>query len=418
MGAHLLPILLCSCQMLLLLPCVRATDSPSADNTTLPVPERLTWRSNAESVAHPPVVVISMDGFRYDYFDLVPMRSLRGFARRGVHARRGMKGVFATVTFSSHWTLATGLFEESHGIVGNSFFDPETNTTFTKHSHDRYFFKGEPIWVAAKRAGRRVAVYNWVGGEVNYGRFSPDVAPVFSSQVSLKDRLQQILIDVTDNRMDLVMLYYHQPDRAGHSFGALSNEVLRELEIIDSELDHMFNQMERMGLKDQVNLILLSDHGIMNLTSDNPHIIIRTDDESLAKNAEQIVVGDTVCHFYIRGEGKQEKEEAVIRHLDQLRQTRGHFQVFAKNDIPERWHYRSSPRIGQVIAVANPGYMFVRHQVLMHVSPDKKLLAYPACDLMSRFHHHKRFQHKPLFTCIIQHDAIIDRQRNREAVKK
>ena len=336
-----------------------AAEQSSSDQ--LPSPASLTWRSTAEARNRPApqLLVISFDGFRYDYFDLFPMRSLRSFARSGVHARRGMKGVFSTVTFASHYTLATGLYEESHGIIGNKFFDPETNSSFHRLSHERHFYKGEPIWITAKRQGKRTAVYCWTGSEVDFGHDSPDIAPAFSNDVPLSQRLDTVLQNL-EQGFDLVMLYYNQPDRAGHTYGALSNEVLRELEIIDKELERFFAIMRSTGLSDRVNLLITADHGMMNLTAD-PFIVIQVDDWELDRNADQIVVSDTVAHFYLKP--GHEREQVVLDHLQRLIVRRGHFHVYAKRDIPERWHYKNSLRIGSVIAVADPGYYFIAHKV-------------------------------------------------------
>ena len=276
-----------------------------------------------------------------------------------------MKPAFSTVTFGSCYTLATGLYQESHGIVGNSFFDPETNRSFSKMSHDAAFFKGEPIWVTAKRQGKKTAVINWIGGQVDWGANSPDIAPSFSNDVSLRERLDQVIDYLQNQKMDLVMLYFNQPDRAGHTYGALSNEVLQELEIIDRDFDRLFDIMEKHEMNEHVNTIILSDHGMMNLTSDNPYIVIQVDDWELAKNTDHIEVSDVVAHFYLK-EG-EEREKIVMNHLSNLLTSRGHFNVYAKRDIPDKWHYRDSQRIAPVIVVADPGYYLIAHKVGDHV---------------------------------------------------
>lgn len=337
----------------------------------LPSSQPLTWKSSSgEAVkdrAVPQLLVISFDGFRYDYFDLVPIRSLRAFSQRGVHARRGMKPSFPTVTISSHYTIATGLYPESHGIVSNNFYDPVTNTSFSPKSREQHFFdKGEPIWVTAKRQGKRTAVINWFGGQVDWGNESPDIAPPFSNNVSLRDRVDQVIKFLQEDKMDLVMLYYNQPDRAGHTFGSLSNEVFMELEIIDRELDRMFQIMEKRQMTDNVNIIILSDHGMMNLTSE-PYILIKVDDWEMEKNTDAIVVSDAIAHFFLKS-GGEDREKIVINHLKNLQRSRGHFNVYTKRDIPERWHYRNNPRIGSVIVVADPGYYLIAHRVSIFVN--------------------------------------------------
>jgi len=58
---------------------------------------------------------------------------------------------FPTETFPNHYSIITGLYPESHGIVANVFYDPALNATFNyKDSNchkdvDGKWFKGEPV---------------------------------------------------------------------------------------------------------------------------------------------------------------------------------------------------------------------------------------------------------------------------------
>lgn len=56
----------------------------------------------------PKLIVLSFDGFRWDYIDKYETPTFDELAHEGVHAKFGMKGVFVSGTFPSHWTLATG----------------------------------------------------------------------------------------------------------------------------------------------------------------------------------------------------------------------------------------------------------------------------------------------------------------------
>ena len=86
-------------------------------------------KSNSEQL-----LILSFDGFRFDYFDKFEreLRALKNITKSGVHARNGIESVFSTKTFPAHWSIATGLYEESHGIISNKFYDPISNSTFKK----------------------------------------------------------------------------------------------------------------------------------------------------------------------------------------------------------------------------------------------------------------------------------------------
>lgn len=97
----------------------------------------------------PLLLVVSLDGFWYKYLDLYDTPNLRELASKGARAEY-MKNVYVTKTFPNHFTIATGLYEESHGIVGNSMYDPLLNETFhLSNTQTRWWDNGKvvPIWV-------------------------------------------------------------------------------------------------------------------------------------------------------------------------------------------------------------------------------------------------------------------------------
>ena len=85
-------------------------------------------RRDAGGSAAPPLLLISFDGLRADYLTDPPARvatpNFDAIKAEGVHVRNGMTPAFVSKTFPNHWTLVTGRFEESQGIVGNRMRDP------------------------------------------------------------------------------------------------------------------------------------------------------------------------------------------------------------------------------------------------------------------------------------------------------
>lgn len=304
---------------------------------------RLQESKKEKSSSPPPLLVISLDGFRYDYLDRVEMKSLKKLSSNGVHATNGMKGIFSTITFPSHWTLATGLFEESHGIVANKFYDPIRRDTFNKSRTERFWWGGEPIWATAKKQGKKVGVYFWPGSNVDFGSNSkPDYWFDYNISVPLKTRTEAVTRWLTKEKIDLAMMYYHEPDKSGHGFGYMSDMVVKQLQDIDNHLVDLFDNLS----KHSVNIIVLSDHGMVNETS-NPETKL---DESVEELSEHISWSDGVITHFWPKKGKKDKLLSV------LRSTSEHYSVYEKEDIPKRWRYRNNPRIGDVITVADEGY--------------------------------------------------------------
>lgn len=223
------------------------------------------------SCAEPKLLLISLDGFYYKYLDMFPDETVfmrRYFADQGVHAVNGMKPPFATKTFAVHWTIATGLYEEEHGILMNQFYDPDYNETFTcKKSSEEKWFSGDPIWSTAVRQGKKVAVLQWIGSAV---KFTDHRRPATFVQAhsscthagEIRNKLTLVHELLFDNDFDFVMLYFHEPDDSGHWHGAASEAVRRAIQVIDHALREFVQRaQERHDLDQELNFIILSGNG-------------------------------------------------------------------------------------------------------------------------------------------------------------
>ena len=78
----------------------------------------------AAQQAKPYVVMVSLDGFRYDYAKKYGAKHLLALGAQGAIASQGMIPSYPSLTFPNHYTLVTGLYPEHHGIVANNFYDP------------------------------------------------------------------------------------------------------------------------------------------------------------------------------------------------------------------------------------------------------------------------------------------------------
>jgi len=113
------------------------------------------------------VILISLDGFRYDYVDKYHAENIRALGAAGATAPRGMIPAYPSLTFPNHLTLATGLYPEHHGIVANNFYDSTREQTYRLGDPatvtDGSWYSGTPIWVLAEQQGMRAACFFLAG---------------------------------------------------------------------------------------------------------------------------------------------------------------------------------------------------------------------------------------------------------------
>jgi ectonucleotide pyrophosphatase/phosphodiesterase family protein 1/3 len=174
---------------------------------------------------------VSLDGFRSDYFNRGLTPYLCSLASSGVRAKF-LQSQFPTKTFPNHYSIVTGLYPESHGIVHNRFYDPILNDTFSiggNSSDDpRWWNEGEPIWVTAKKQQVKTATFFWPGSDVEIRKMRPDYWHRYNSSVPWSDRVKAVLewLDLPDSkRPSFIAMYVEEPDHTGHTSGPQSQEV-------------------------------------------------------------------------------------------------------------------------------------------------------------------------------------------------
>ena len=233
--------------------------------------------------ADPRLLLVSLDGFRWDYLKKnASFPNFKRIIKDGIHARLGVKNAFLTKTFPNHYTIVTGLYEESHGVVGNTFFDPHFNQTFniwnnTQEAEPKWFDDGgEPIWVTNQKysPARRSGSVFWPGDRAPVKGFLPYRHLSYDSTVPFRKRIDTIVGWFTDKYpINLGLLYYEQPDHCGHIFGPESDQMLEQLIELDKDIGYLLQKLEEKDILDDVNLIITSDHGMTNTPTDEEHKI-------------------------------------------------------------------------------------------------------------------------------------------------
>ncbi|VDO83305.1 unnamed protein product [Heligmosomoides polygyrus] len=214
---------------------------------------------------NPPLVILSMDGFSREYLDRFHMKSLSYITRCGATAERVFPP-FPSRTFPSHYTIVTGLYPESHGIVDNNVYDPRISNKLESMKKTQLdgFYLGDPIWNIYKRHGGRTACLFWPGCGFNISGLRPDISPPYNKDLPFRNRFDMIvdwLLLPKDARPGLITAYLDQPDSAGH-YQVDDRDIRNELVNLDDRLQYLIDRLETESLLPCVNLVLLSDHGM------------------------------------------------------------------------------------------------------------------------------------------------------------
>ncbi|HEU5039582.1 MAG TPA: ectonucleotide pyrophosphatase/phosphodiesterase, partial [Gemmatimonadales bacterium] len=228
--------------------------------------------------ARPPVVLVSLDGFRQEYFDRGLTPALAALARDGVRAR-ALVPVFPTTTFPNHYAIVTGLYPGRHGIVGNEFTAPDVGARFAMRDRgavrDARFWLGMPVWVAAERHGLRTAPYFWPGSEAPIDGIRPTWWMPYDHATPDTARVRRVLdwLALPEGRRPaLVTLYFSLVDHAGHDFGPDAPETDSAIARADHLVALLRAGLDRLGRS--TNLLVVSDHG---MTAVSPERVVWLD---------------------------------------------------------------------------------------------------------------------------------------------
>lgn len=312
-------------------------------------PRRTTCPSDFRS---PPLLLISLDGFRPDYLDLTP--TLKRLAYCGVSAPY-MKPVFPTKTFPNHYSIVTGLYPESHGIIDNNMYHPKLKRAFSvRRGQDNYnpvWWEAEPLWVTAEKQGKITGTYFWPGSEIKINGTRPTYYFKYSNKVSWKRRLDTIMswLDLPqESRPSFMTLYINEPDHASHAHGPESQQVNRVLNKLDSFIELMIMALQRKNLLGCVDIIIVSDHGMAK--TDCSKVIVLN---NYINSSEVYLSPGPIGR--IRPKGKRSVESLV----EIFRCNRPELLVYKKNDLPKRYHYSFNNKIEPVIIDLPPGWTIV-----------------------------------------------------------
>lgn len=299
----------------------------------------------------PTLILVSLDGFRWDYLDIFDVPHLRELAASGVRAE-GLIPVFPSKTFPCHYSIVTGLYPGNHGIISNNMFDPDLDAEF--HLHDRAavedsrWWGGEPIWVTAEKQGLTAAAMFWVGTEAEIAGVRPTYWSRFDKAVTFEERVARVLgwLDLpAERRPRLITLYMEDPNDTSHDYGPEAPETAAAVRRVDARIGDLVAGLAARGLGEQVNLVVVSDHGMAEVS---PERVIVLDDYVDLRDGEVFEQGALLQLF--PGPGRE------ARLYDALAGAHPNLAVYRRAEIPERFQLRQSRRAPPILGVPDVGW--------------------------------------------------------------
>jgi predicted AlkP superfamily pyrophosphatase or phosphodiesterase len=298
------------------------------------------------------LILVSLDGFRWDYLQKLKARTphLNQLAAEGVHAQR-LVSAFPTLTFPNHYTIVTGLWPEHHGIVNNRMYDPNFKANFYIFDNpgptDGRWWGGEPIWVTAIKQGLVADCMLWPGSGAEIDGVRPTQWKLFDAKVSPDQCVDGGLVWLaqTNQRPSFLTLYFHEVDTESHHHGVESSQVAQAVSQLDEAMGRLTDGLHRLQLDNIANVIIVSDHGMTDLSTNR--VIALSDYVDL--NSAQVDSWGAVT-------GLRPRDGDVDALYGKFADKENHFKVYRRENMPARFHYTDNPRIPPVVLVADEGW--------------------------------------------------------------
>eukprot|EP01083_Nonionella_stella_P175307 610136_1 len=333
-------------------------------------------RQTANCMNGKKVVIISLDGFAFNYLNKrnISMDNINYyFKQNGVYFRDGLVPTFPTETYSTHYSIFTGMYPPFNGIVSNAFYDKSLNDSFNIRTHKEWnttkWYKGEPIWNTIKINGLNTAAFYMPGSLSNCSARSHEMEgyPEYHYKKYIYDWsfMEQLnksieFLTSTEPIYDLIALYNYQPDYFGHKYGPNSIEVKQQIAIIDAQIGAFMKMLNDNDLMDQTDVILLSDHGMTDIEH-SKQIVIDTEKFDF-DDVAFVVVDSSLVFLYLNELQLQNITQYMAMIDDAIQNDTQYYNIYGKGDMPYGYDDGGYvDRIPDIMVESRIGYTFYKN---------------------------------------------------------
>ncbi|MEK6450294.1 MULTISPECIES: alkaline phosphatase family protein [unclassified Myroides] len=311
----------------------------------------------------PYVILISIDGFRYDYIEKFDSKFLKKLGEEGVRAE-SMQPSYPSVTFPNHYTIATGLYPAHHGLVGNNIFDPKIEERYSlrnyKAVHNPAWYGGTPLWVLAEQQGMMSACYYWPGSEAPIKDTYPSYYYGYSEKFEMDTRIAEVVKWLSlpeEKRPHFITFYLPEVDHAGHTYGPDAKETEEAVQYADRSIEKLVAEVSKTGLP--VNFVVVSDHGMLALDQET----LLQFPMKVEKDELTLVSNGTYMSVFVNNKKDINKWYKKIQKAADSKLMK----VFKKADLPKEFNFGGDNdrfgRVGDIVITAEPPYYFTNRKL-------------------------------------------------------
>ena len=331
-----------------------------ADTAQVIVPNRI---NSAEAISKPYVILISADGFRYDYAEKYKAKNLLKIAENGVSAKALIPS-FPTITFPNHWSLITGLYPAHHGLIDNYFYDYKKEKFYAmsnkEAAEDGTWYGGTPLWSLAEKQAMLSASMMWVGSASDAGGTRPTYYYHYHEKFSPEEKVEKVIkwLELPeDRRPHFISLYFPEVDGSGHRFGPDSEETEKAVQMVEGAVGSLVEKVKKLGLKN-VNFIFVADHGMIKVDLENP---IDIPEILFDKTRFDFYNAQTLLRVVVKN---PEEVKSVYKELKKSKTA--DYDVFLNKRFPKKLNFALKDdrynRIGQIILVPKAPKIFLEKE--------------------------------------------------------
>ncbi|XP_049610500.1 glycerophosphocholine cholinephosphodiesterase ENPP6 isoform X2 [Syngnathus scovelli] len=245
-------------------------------------------------------------------------------------------------------------------MTGNYMWDESSGKEFligvNSDSRLPLWWNGsEPLWVTLQKLGKKVFMYYWPGCEVEILGVRPTFCEEYvynPSMANLTDSIERSLNLLKSGDANMAAIYYEKIDVEGHHFGPDSPQIKIALQQLDTAMQMLNSKIKEKDMLDQVNVVMFSDHGMTKIEWMDK--VIELDKYINMSDVVKMMDKGPVVSLWIQGD-KFQQVHAALSKLPNMR-------AYAREDIPDSFHYKGGKFVAPLTLVADPGWFIVQNK--------------------------------------------------------